>query len=75
MLNVINYQRELPNIPIHDLTIRVRLDGRTPTAVSLLPDHGRSPSGSRTTTWSSPSPGWQDFVMVEIGLLPNEQGA
>ena len=38
VLNVINYQRELPNIPIHDLAIRVRLDGRTPAAVSLLPD-------------------------------------
>ncbi len=28
VLNVINYQQELPNIPVHDLVIRVRTDGR-----------------------------------------------
>jgi len=38
VLNVINYQRELPNIPIHDVTMRVRMDGRIPSEVSLLPE-------------------------------------
>ena len=68
VLNVINYQRELPNIPIHDLTVRVRLDGRIPTAVSLLPDGTALGFRVADDHVELTVPVLQDFAMVEIDV-------
>ena len=37
-LNVIDYQQELPNIPIHGVAVSVRLAGRSVRGVRVLPD-------------------------------------
>ena len=52
VLNLINYQQELPNIPIHDLTIRVRMDGRHRWRSRCCRSGPRCPP-RWTTTWSS----------------------
>jgi hypothetical protein len=70
VLNVINYQQELPNIPIHDLTIRVRMDGRTPRAVSLLPDRTALPFRTTDDAVDLELPLLEDFAMIEIALEP-----
>ena len=37
----LNFQRELPNIPVHDLNVSVNLRGKAVKSVSLLPGNGR----------------------------------
>ena len=39
ILNLLNCQQELPNLPIHDLRLRVNVQKSTPWAVSILPTH------------------------------------
>ena len=68
VLNIINYQQELPNIPIRDLTIRVRMDGRTPKTVSLLPDRTALPFRATDDAVELTLPLLADFAMVEIAL-------
>ena len=71
VLKIINYQQELPNIPIRDLTIRVRMDGRTPKTVSLLPDRTallfRATDDAVELTLTLLA----DFAMVEMALRPS----
>lgn len=71
VLSVINYQQELPNIPVRDLLIRVRTGGRRATAVSLLPD--RSPLTHRASDdgVELELPVLVDFAMIEIALEPS----
>jgi hypothetical protein len=38
LVNLINFQKDLPNIPVEGVTVRVRLDGREPVRVTVLPD-------------------------------------
>ena len=75
MLNVINYQQELPNIPIHDLTIRVRMDGRIPSEVSLLPERTALRFRPHDDHVELTLPLLEDFAMVEISLLPGRHAA
>jgi hypothetical protein len=70
VLQVINYQQELPNIPIHDMTIRVRMDSRTPKAVSLLPDRTALPFRTTDDAVELELPLLKDFAMIEIALGP-----
>lgn len=37
LLHLLNFQKELPNIHVHDISVRVRLNGKTPESVSLAP--------------------------------------
>jgi hypothetical protein len=41
LVNVLNYQSELPNIPVHGVTLRIRMDGRKASGVYRLP--GKEP--------------------------------
>ncbi len=66
VLNVINYQQELPNIPIHDLAIRVRMDGRKPKAVSLLPERSSVSFKVDGDFIELTLPVLKDFAMLEI---------
>jgi hypothetical protein len=68
LLNIIDYQQELPNIPIHDVGISVRMAGRTPTAVRMLPDGAPlafERSGDRVTFRLAEL---RDFAMIAIDL-------
>jgi hypothetical protein len=37
LLHLLNFQNDLPNIPVHDLSVRVRLQGKTAKNVCLAP--------------------------------------
>jgi hypothetical protein len=43
IVNVLNFQKDLPNIPVDGIRARVRLDGKTVTCVQLLPDETPQP--------------------------------
>jgi hypothetical protein len=66
VLNVINYQQELPNISIRDLAIRVRMDGRKPIAVSLLPEKSSVSSKANGDLVELTLPVLEDFAMLKI---------
>jgi hypothetical protein len=70
VLNVINYQQELPNIPVHDLDIRVRLDGRSVRGVCLLPDRTALSFRVLDDAVALVLPVLADFAMLEISLEP-----
>jgi hypothetical protein len=38
VLNLQNYQRELPNIPVYDINLKVWLEGKIPQRVVILPE-------------------------------------
>jgi hypothetical protein len=38
IISLINFQHELPNIPVHDVKVSVRLGGRVPGHSLLLPE-------------------------------------
>ncbi len=74
VLNVINYQQELPNIPVHDLDIRVGLDGRPVRGVALLPERTALPFRVTEEGVELTLPRLADFIMVEIALeSPDER--
>jgi len=37
LISLVNFQKELPNIPVDGIRVRVRLDGRTPKRLVVLP--------------------------------------
>jgi len=37
ILHALNFQQELPNLPVYDISVRVRLDGRRPGRLAALP--------------------------------------
>jgi len=38
LINLLNYQSELPNIPIHEIKIKIKLDNKKPQRLTLLPE-------------------------------------
>ena len=38
IVNLVNFQKELPNIPVEGISVRVRLDGKQPKQLVKLPD-------------------------------------
>jgi hypothetical protein len=69
VLNVIDYQQELPNIPIRDLRIRVRLDGRSVTAVASLPDGDPLPFVVEGDQVCVSLAELRDFAMIAISFV------
>ena len=66
ILNILNYQEELPNLPIHDLRIRVNAAARTPTAVNILPTRETLEFSRKGDFVEFVLPRLQDFAMVEL---------
>jgi hypothetical protein len=64
--NVINYQQELPNIPIHDLKLSIRMDGRAPKAARILPEGPALPLARDGDRAVVTIPVLKDFAMVEV---------
>jgi hypothetical protein len=68
VLSLINYQQELPNIPVRDLTVRVRLDGRTARGVSLLPDRTAVDYSTTDDSVAFAVAELRDYTMLEIAF-------
>jgi len=66
VVNVLNYQQELPNIPIHGVKIGIRLDGRKPKAVSLLPGRTALQHALVGDAVEVELPVLKDFAMLEV---------
>ena len=64
--NVLNYQQELPNIPIHGLKLSIRMDGRKPKAACLLPERTLLRHTFAADAVEVEIPLLKDFAMVEV---------
>lgn len=65
-VHVLNYQAELPNIPIFDLKLRVRMDGKQARAVRLLPEGTPLEYAQETETACITLPRIDDYALIEI---------
>jgi hypothetical protein len=70
VLCLINYQQELPNIPIFDLAVRVRTDGREVGSVSLVPEQTGLDFSADGDTVEIRIPVLRDFAMIAVTLAP-----
>ncbi len=69
LINLLNFQKELPNIPVEDICIRLRLDGKQPTRALLLPDEQPLPfdvAGDRLTLRA---PRLETFAMLAVDYV------
>lgn len=64
--NVLNYQQELPNIPIQGLKLRIRMDGRKPKGACMLPEHAPLRNTVAPDSVEVEIPVLKDFAMVEV---------
>jgi len=64
--NVLNYQQELPNIPIHGMKLSIRLDGRKPKTVCQLPERTPLRFAATGDAVEVEIPILKDFMMVEV---------
>ena len=66
VINVLNYQQELPNVPVHGVALTVRMDGRKPTAASVLPGRHSLNHVHHEDSVQFEIPVLGDFEMVEV---------
>ena len=66
LLNVLNYQQELPNIPVHGLKIAIRMDGRRPKGAVMLPEGTALWFRQQGDSVEIELPILQDFSMIGV---------
>jgi hypothetical protein len=66
LMNLLNVQRELPNIPIMGVQLRVRLDGRTPRTLSWLPDRQPLTYAVEGDVLTFEAPRLETFLALEL---------
>jgi hypothetical protein len=63
---LLNFQKDLPNIPVHDIKVRVRTDGRQARRVSLLPAGKEVPFTARAGRIEFTVPELETFHMLAV---------
>jgi hypothetical protein len=66
IVSLINFQKDLPNIPVDGIRVKVRLDGRTPQRVALLPDGATRPFAVRDGYLEFTAPRLETFAMFAV---------
>jgi hypothetical protein len=66
LVGVVNYQKELPNIPVHDLWVDLRLPGRAPRACQRVADGKALPFRFEDGVLHVDVPELETIEMVEI---------
>ena len=66
LVSIVNFQKQLPNIPVHDVTVRVRLDGEIPQRLLALPDEERHPHIVKGGYLEFTVPVLEDFAMYAL---------
>lgn len=67
IINAINYQRELPNIPVSGIRLRVRLDGKKPGRLAVLPEGKELDYSICNDGVAFTLPVLDTFMMLELG--------
>lgn len=66
IVNLINFQKELPNIPVDGIKVRVRLDSRTPRQLLLLPEEKSMPYAVENGYLAFTAPRLETFAMFAL---------
>jgi len=66
VLNLLNFQSELPNIPIEGITVRVNLPDKTPRRVVMLPDGTALPASIQGNCVEFSLPRLETFALAAI---------
>ena len=66
LVNLLNFQKELPNIPVEGIRIRLRLDGKRPTRALLLPDERPLPFAVAGDRLTLTAPRLETFAMLAV---------
>jgi hypothetical protein len=68
IINLLNFQKELPNIPVDGIKVRIRMQGKKPGLLELLPDKSRLDYEYRDDIVEFIAPRLGTFAMFSLGF-------
>lgn len=66
IINVLNFQQELPNIPIYEIWIKIWIDSKIPRRLMRLPGQQKIDYEIRKSYVEFMTPKLEDFLMLEL---------
>jgi hypothetical protein len=66
VVNLINLQKELPNIPVEGIRVRIRLNGRFPERLLLLPEERAIPYAAENGCVAFTAPRLETYAMFAL---------
>jgi hypothetical protein len=70
IVNLVNFQKELPNIPVDGIQVRIRLDGKQPMHLILLPEQQPVDYEVKSGYARFTAPRLQTFAMFALEYKP-----
>jgi len=71
IISIVNFQEELPNIPVHNLWIKLNLNGLSPKTFLKLPDETEYPYEKEDDFIRFELPVLNDFAMFALSYIKN----
>ena len=66
IINILNFQRDLPNIPVEGIRLKIRMDGRKPEKLAVLPDGKEIHFETKDGIAEFIVPRLETFLMLEL---------
>jgi hypothetical protein len=66
IINLLNFQSELPNIPVFDIKVRIRKDGKSFKKALILPDEVELPIKENKEFWEIEVPRLDTYLMIKV---------
>jgi len=66
LINLVNFQKELPNIPVEGIKLRIRLDGKEPQRLIKLPEEKGLTYEMKKDHLEFTSPKLETFLMIAL---------
>jgi len=66
IINLLNFQSELPNIPVFDMKVRIKKDGKAFKKALILPEEVDLPIKEKEGFWEIEVPRLDTFLMIKI---------
>jgi len=66
IINLLNFQSELPNIPVFDIKVRIRKDGKDFRKALVLPEEVDLPIREREGFWEIEVPRLDTYLMIKV---------
>ena len=66
IISIVNFQEQLPNLPVHGVKVRVKLDGESPVRLLALPDEEEHPYKVEGGYVEFTVPVLQDFAIYAL---------
>ena len=66
LINILNFQQELPNIPVQGIRVKIRLDGKASQRLTVLPDEKELPYEVKDNYLEVVIPRLETFMMLGL---------